>query len=135
MTPKRGDRVLENACRRNQVHRILDHYLRSCRDESADETTEKGRARRSRDRFPNLAGFCRYLKIGTRELEALRREFPAETEEIYLTLEDEALNSGLPPALLSAYLKKRLGYEKELGGADEPATVVRFEHDIFEDGE
>lgn len=135
MTPKRGDRVLENACRRKQVHRILDHYLRFCREESAEEAEERGRARKPRERFPNLAGFCRYLKIGTRELDALRRQFPDETEEIFLTLEDEALNSGLPPALLSAYLKKRLGYEKELGGADEPTTVVRFEHDIFEDGE
>jgi hypothetical protein len=135
MTPKRGDRALENACRRKQVHRILECYLRSCREETADETTDRGRSRKNRDRFPNLAGFCRYLKIGTRELEALRREFPDETEEIFLTLEDEALNSGLPPALLSAYLKKRLGYEKELAAADEPSTVVRFEHDIFEDGE
>ena len=135
MTPKRGGQVLENACRRKQVHRILDHYLRSCRDEAGAEEGERGRARRSRERFPNLAGFCRYLRIGLVELEAIRREFPTETEEIYLTLEDEALNSGLPPALLSAYLKKRLGYEKELQGTEEPATVVRFEHDIFEDGE
>ena len=56
-------------------------------------------------------------------------------EQIYLTLEDEALNSGLPPALLSAYLKKRLGYEKELQAVEEMPLQIQFEHDIFEDGE
>ena len=55
---------------------------------------------------------------------------------LYAILEDEALNSGLPPAVLSAYLKKRLGYDKELSDtlSDEHMTI-RFEHNIFDDGE
>ena len=132
----RGEQALRSACRRKQVSRILELYLRFCRNEEDEEEGEgKGRARgKIKTRFPNLAGFCRYLKIGTREFEQIVREFPKETEEIYLTLEDEALNSGLPPALLSAYLKKRLGYEKELQSGEEPSLQIRFEHDIFEDG-
>ena len=131
-----GERALRSACRRNQVNRILELYLRSCRTDAEEDGSERGRVRgKGKDRFPNLAGFCRYLQIGARELEQIAREYPRETEEIYLTLEDEALNSGLPPALLSAYLKKRLGYEKELERAEEPTLNVRFEHDVFEDGE
>ena len=135
MNPCRGERVLRTACRRKQINQILEQYILSCRYEVEENEGERSRSRRSKDRFPNLAGFCRYLKIGTHELEMLSHEFPHEMEELYLTLEDEALNSGLPPALLSAYLKKRLGYEKELHTIEEAPLQICFEHDIFEDGE
>ena len=48
-------------------------------------------------------------------------------------LEDEALNSALSPTLVSAYLKKRLGYD----GTEKRASSqleISFEHDVFEDG-
>ena len=135
MNPSRGERVLRTACRRKQINQILERYILSCRYEGEENEGERSRSRRSKDRFPNLAGFCRFLKIGTRELEQLSHEFPNEMEGLYLTLEDEALNSGLPPALLSAYLKKRLGYEKELRAVEESPLQICFEHDIFEDGE
>ena len=69
-------------------------------------------------------------------LEALSNEFPEEINLLYAILEDEALNSGLPPAVLSAYLKKRLGYDKD-NGADElgETMTIRFEHNILDDGE
>ena len=135
MTLSRGERALRTACRRKQINQLLERYILSCRYDTEEIEGERSRSRKSKDRFPNLAGFCRYLKIGTRELEKISHEFPHEIEEIYLTLEDEALNSGLPPALLSAYLKKRLGYEKELQATEEAPLQIRFEHDIFEDGE
>ena len=48
----------------------------------------------------------------------------------------EALNADVSPTLLSAYLKKRLGYEKNAGSeiCDGQLRVI-FEHDITEDGE
>lgn len=130
-----GDKELYNACCRNTVHRLLEKYILSCRDAPEPSPSDGGKKQTRHDRFPNLAGFCRYLKIGTDRLEELSVSFPDEINRIYLTLEDEALNSGLPPALLSAYLKKRLGYEREFDRTDEPALRIQFEHDIFRDGE
>ena len=50
-------------------------------------------------------------------------------------LEDEALNSSLSPTLISAYLKKRLGYASDSSAeSSENQLQIKFEHDIFEDG-
>lgn len=130
-----GERELYNACCRNTIHRLLEKYILFCRDPSEPPLNDSGKKAGRHDRFPNLAGFCRYLKIGTDRLEELAEEFPQEIDRIYLTLEDEALNSGLPPALLSAYLKKRLGYEREFDRGEDPPLRIQFEHDIFRDGE
>ena len=87
-------------------------------------------------RFPNIAGFCRFNRTSVEELEELSGKYPMEIAQIYAIFEDEALNSGLPPAVLSAYLKKRLGYEKESRAKDASGQMsIRFEHDIFNDGE
>ena len=69
------------------------------------------------------------------ELSSLCTEFPSEMAILFSVLEDEALNSGLPPPILSAYLKKRLGYEREFDTATEGGEVrICFEHDIYADG-
>ena len=52
-------------------------------------------------------------------------------------LEDEALNAELSPTVLTAYLKKRLGYgEKSEATTSAECGQLRlvFEHDILEDG-
>ena len=121
MNQKSGDKELYNACCRNTVHRLLEKYIDSCREES--------------DAVTDTPSFCRYLRIGTDRLDELSEEFPDEINRIYLTLEDEALNSGLPPALLSAYLKKRLGYEREFERSEDQSLRIQFEHDVLRDGE
>ena len=143
MNQKSGVASLRDACRRNVLNRTLEKYIESCHqfDEDADCDTadtgkKKKRARRGGGRFPNIAGFCRYYRISIKNLDSLAREFPEEINMLYAILEDEALNSGLPPAVLSAYLKKRLGYDKELSdGSAEETMTIRFEHNIFDDGE
>lgn len=143
MNQKSGVASLRDACRRNILNRALEKYIKSCRDAdelsadgSEDESAKKKRSRRNGGRFPNLAGFCRYHRISIRDLDALSKEFPEQINMLYAILEDEALNSGLPPAVLSAYLKKRLGYEKELSSEEgEEHLTIRFEHNIFDDGE
>lgn len=105
-------------------------YIDAC---AADSAGAKGRGR-----FPNLAGFCRFLGVGVDTFLREMAGFPEEHDIICAMLEDEALNSELAVTLLSTYLKKRLGY-------DDKADVKRatceagelklvFEHDIFEDG-
>ena len=89
-------------------------------------------------RFPNLAGFCRDIGMG---LDAFGRAMDAYPETYGLLcaiFEDEALNSPLSGTVVSAYLKRRLGYGDK--GAEErtlcetPELSISFDHDIFEDG-
>ena len=136
MNHTRGMDELRRICRRGTLQRTLEHYIQACRA-PAEETEQdtKKRTKRPAGRFPNLAGFCRYRRISMEELAQLSSEFPAEMATLFATLEDEALNSGLPPPILSAYLKKRLGYEREFdSSADGGEVRVRFEHDIYADG-
>ena len=117
-----------------EITRLLNQYLLLCR---AAPEAEDGKKKKARDAiFPNLAGFCRHIGISTAELDSFGADFPTEYGRILTVLEDEALNSGLSPALVSAYLKKRLGYDAARQIADSsPQLEIKFEHDIFEDGE
>ena len=143
MNQKSGVASLRDACRRNILNRTLEKYIESCRQsdeeqerDTAESATKKKRSQRGGGRFPNIAGFCRYYRISIKDLDALSREYPEEINMLYAILEDEALNSGLPPAVLSAYLKKRLGYDREISDVSaEEHMTIRFEHNIFDDGE
>ena len=77
------------------------------------------------------------MDSGVDELLAIRSDYPDELDRVLAILEDEALNSGAPPALISVYLKKRLGYEKDSTQEtyDPKSLNICFEHDIFRDGE
>ena len=92
-----------------------------------------------RGRFPNLAGFCRFLGVGVDTYEGEMAAYPEAAGVIRAVLEDEALNSDMAATLLSAYLKKRLGYdvpsEPRHAAADTGELKIVFEHDIYADGE
>ena len=127
--------LLACLCREGLIDTMLEEYIFFCKApciESSSEATQKKAT--SKGRFPNIAGFCRFMKVDIGELEGLRRDFPKEYGKILSVFEDEALNSDLSSALLSSYMKKRLLYESapknESGG-----IKVCFEHDIFSDGE
>lgn len=116
-----------------EITKLLEQYLLLCR---TDGENDDGKKKKSKDAiFPNLAGFCRFIGISTSELEAYGEKFSTEYERILTVLEDEALNSGLSPALVSSYLKKRLGYDGTNQAPKSPQLEIKFEHDIFEDGE
>ena len=119
-------------CQEERIDELLDEYIVFC---SAEQNAE-GKKQPSKNAFPNLAGFCRYLGVGINELHELSATHPKEYERIMTVLEDEALNSGLSATLLSAYLKKRLGYDTPSGSAKSSSQLeICFEHDIMEDGE
>ena len=106
------------------------NYIEAC---AAETSGAKGRGR-----FPNLAGFCRFLGVG---VDTFRREmagFPEEYGIICAMLEDEALNSEMAVTLLSTYLKERLGYgdksDVKHATCDAGEMKLVFEHDILEDG-
>lgn len=143
---------LEELCNSRRIDELLRDYLCSCYAYGEDEEKEEedhavrreGKTKKKVERgkypqkscFPNLAGFCRFLGIGTRELESFGSEHPDEYGKILAVFEDEALNSGLSATLVSAYLKKRLGYDSSTKNSSELSGLqISFEHDIFEDGE
>ena len=104
-------------------------YIETC---AAASTGPKGHGR-----FPNLAGFCRYLGVGVDVFEEEMAAFPEESGVIRAMLEDEALNSEMAATLVSAYLKTRLGYgeaQPQKHAADSGEIKLVFEHDIYEDG-
>ena len=128
--------LLDDACRRGVLPHVLEEYIAFCHTQppQALSPEKKGRASGRVERFPNLAGFCRYLGSSTEEWFSMEKQYPIEFGRLRATLEDEALNAAMSPTVIAAYLKKRLGYEKETS-EEEGALTVQFEHDIFSDGE
>ncbi len=123
---------LEEAVQSGKLGRYLSKYLRSCLPSpNADPKRDRGR-------FPNFAGFCRWLGCGLSEVDSLRLSSPAAYDYLCAVMEDEALNNAaLSPTVTSAYLKRRLGYaEKSEAVSETTCGEVRviFEHDISEDG-
>lgn len=68
------------------------------------------------------------------------KERQEEYDALCAMFEDEALNSGLSPTLISAYLKRYLGYGERQEATQKSSMELDqiklvFEHDIYEDGE
>lgn len=126
-----GER-LGRASVRKRVPELLEAYVKSCRPPS------EGDPKKNPPKFPNLAGFCRFIGGTVSSMEDLRAVDPALFGWICTVLEDEALNFSSSPTLLSAYLKRRLGYgdahDGENGSAACGDVRLVFEHDIGEDG-
>lgn len=125
---------LEKIVADGKLEKYLKRYLKSCRPPpDADPKKDFGT-------FPNLAGFCRWLGCGISEVDALRLSHPHAADWLNAVMEDEAFNGSVrvSPTLLSAYLKRRLGYSDKIEAvSDAECGEVRviFEHDISEDGE
>lgn len=115
-----------------KIINLLEEYVLSCSEELNKNT--EGAKKKSKQSFPNLAGFCRFIGVSAAKLERFGKEAPEVYGRILAILEDEALNSSLSPTLISAYLKKRLGYEASKTQEDRGQLEIKFEHDIFEDG-
>lgn len=133
-TAARADGTLTVLYGEKSLPILAEEYISLCK-----ESPKEGEGGKSKTtaRFPNLAGFCRYLGCGLDTLEAIREESPTEFSALLAILEDEALNFLYSPTLVAAYLKRRMEYEKEkerkASGYD--AMQICFEHDVLEDGE
>ena len=127
--------LLACLCREGLIDTMLEEYIFFCKNPCAEAPSDTAQKKAApKGRFPNIAGFCRFMRVDIGELEQLRREFPKEYGRILSVFEDEALNSDLSSALLSSYMKKRLLYEST-PKSDAGGIKVCFEHDIFSDGE
>jgi len=129
--------LLDDACQRGILGQILEEYVAFCHLQApaAPSADKKGKSGLRSERFPNLAGFCRYLGCSTEEWFSMESKHPTEFGRLRATLEDEALNAAMSPTVIAAYLKKRLGYDNKEPSDAEGALTVQFEHDIFSDGE
>lgn len=128
---------LQEAVSDGSLSSLLEAYVASCRP-PAEEGEARPRSRReasTAERFPNLAGFCRFLGCSVEEWLDTERTDPIRFGRLRAVLEDEALNAMLSATIIGAYLKKRLGYEREGEVRLGEQTTVCFEHDIWEDGE
>ena len=130
MAKKIKSESLEAAAENGRLRRLIERYLKSCR---VPEEKKGGR-------FPNLAGFCRWMGCGIEAIDQLRLTHPDEADYLIAVMEDEALNSPvLSPTVVGAYLKRRLAYGEKAASVSSSADCgeVRrvFEHDIAEDGE
>ena len=134
MSKNETGETLQTACEVGLIGQLAEEYINSCRTEKPNNEGEAP-SKKKAAKFPNVAGFCRYFGIGGSEYETLERSYPEEFDRLRAILEDEALNSELSPTVLSAYLKKRFGYDrsKESEERAEQLKIV-FEHDILEDG-
>ena len=125
-------------CESGEIYGALEEYILSCstvKDDFNGQAKGSKKSETSKNSFPNLAGFCRFLKVSTLEFEQAALEYTTQCARILTVLEDEALNSGFSPNLISSYLKKRLGYDGTPKSTQADAQLqIRFEHDIFEDG-
>ncbi len=120
------------------INQLAEEYIANCR--SADNLREgESASKKKSSRFPNVAGFCRYLGISREKYELLSKKYPEEFGKLEAILEDEALNSDVSASVLTAYLKRRLGYsdseKSEKTELDTGQMRLIFEHDIFKDGE
>lgn len=125
---------LRKAVESGRLKTYLKQYLEECRPATQSDPRKTG------GRFPNLAGFCRWLGCGISEVDALKLSHPEAADFLAAVMEDEALNSpvSLSPTVMNAYLKRRLGYadkSEPTSQAECGELQVIFEHDITEDGE
>lgn len=114
-----------------RLYRMADKYIESCRTAPREDGTKAKR----QYRFPNLAGFCRYVKSGLSDLLELKFINPDEYDRLVAVFEDEALNADISPNLLSTYMKKRLLYVCDEETPASTEVKYCFEHDIYADGE
>ena len=127
--------VTKNINDGGKILNLLNEYIIACATTKSNTEGIKETKASTTFLFPNLAGFCRFLNISTSELEELGKKFPEHYNRLLTILEDEALNSKLSPTIVSAYMKKRLGYDKIPLAQNNTQLEIKFEHDIFEDGE
>ena len=121
---------LESAAANGRLKGLIERYLKTCRPPDGED--------KKSSRFPNLAGFCRWLGCGMGSVERLLSSNPEAADYLLAVMEDEALNAPvISPTVVGAYLKRRLSYGEKppsRSGSDSGELRLVFEHDIAEDG-
>ena len=118
--------IIDRLCEGGKLIKKAEKYITFCL-----ETQGK------RPRLPNICGFFRWLKLSAIALDKLKRAYPQIFRTLLMLFEDEALNSELPPSIISTYMKQSFINTESKEEAYEdcgPITLV-FDHDIKLDGQ
>ena len=125
---KDDESIIESICQTNALIRKAEKYIAFCLDPQL-----------KKPRLPNICGFFRWLKLSSIALDKLKREYPEKFRTLLMLFEDEALNSELPPSIISTYMKQSFSKDaeektNEVSEECGPITLV-FDHDINLDGQ
>ena len=119
--------VIDRLCEGGLLIKKAEKYISFCL-----ETGHK------KPRLPNICGFLRWLKLGALALDKLKKAYPEKFRTLLMLFEDEALNSELPPSIISTYMKQSFarddGKDEEVRENCGPITLI-FDHDIKVDGQ
>ena len=119
--------IIDSLCQGDRIIKKAEKYISFCLN-----------LQPKKPRLPNICGFFRWLRLGSIALDKLKRAYPEKFRTLLMLFEDEALNSELPPSIISTYMKQ--SFIKDDCGQSEareecgPITLV-FDHDIKLDGQ
>ena len=120
--------IIDRLCQGDKIIKKAEKYISFCLD-----------LQPKKPRLPNICGFFRWLRLGAIALDKLKRADPEKFRTLLMLFEDEALNSELPPSIISTYMKQSFMRqdEEDEGSSSEktcgPLTLI-FDHDIDSDG-
>lgn len=128
MAEKKDDSsIIDCICIKGALIRMAERYIKFCLTGNAD-----------RPRLPNICGFFRWLKLGACALDLLKQKYPDKFRTLQMLFEDEALNSPLPPSIVSTYMRQQSYTDlPDVGQTQEKENdgiTVVFDHDIINDG-
>ena len=120
--------VIDQICQGGKLIKLAEKYIKFCLTEES-----------KKPRLPNICGFFRWLKLSALALDRLMRLYSEKYRTLLMIFEDEALNSELPPSIISTYMKQSFAHkdgdeENETRESCGPITLV-FDHDINKDGQ
>lgn len=121
--------LIDSICQNSRLIKLAEKYIAFCLSPDL-----------KKPRLPNICGFFRWLKLSSGALDKLKKAYPEKFRTLLMIFEDEALNSELPPSIISTYMKQSFVRKEDGDEGDEmnrscgPITLV-FDHDINLDGQ
>ena len=113
---------VDKICESKTVRKLAEQYISFCLSEETP-------------RLPNISGFFRWLKLSAAARDHFKSAHRDEYRTVKMIFEDEALNSPLPPSIVSAYMKQFFSCEPDDETESKGGITLTFEHDIERDGE
>ena len=121
-TIQRDIKKVDSICIRSSARKLTEQYIEFCLSSEPQ-------------RLPNISGFFRWLKLSAAARDHFISAHADEYQTVKMIFEDEALNSPLPPSIVSAYMKQCFSREDDAEERKTGEITLLFEHDIRRDGE
>lgn len=122
---KKDIKSIDDLCRKGSPEMLAEQYIDYCLGQD-------------QPRLPNMAGFFRWMELSAAAKDHFKKNYPEHFQTVRMIFEDEALNSPLPPSIVSSYMKQYFLNERDTPDPvpeDDSKITLLFEHDIRHDGE